>query len=184
MPNKDEKIISDVMNGILDSVNKERSEENLELRKKVVEILKADNLDNFFFVIQYPLEFVVKFALAELTGQRDSKKLDHLEFFIINFNYIENHFTNTICEVEGSSFSADKASYILKRIYKYLSEDKQEMSFIDEEGKKKYWHVSFWDKNNGQEWIEYFEALVDFHYGGKKKYLEFLKNNYSKLNDK
>jgi hypothetical protein len=174
-----DKTIKNTLDGLFGAFEKMGWENNPEVKKKIHEIITKEegSLDEFFFEFIYPLKNALDASVFAITTNTEEDSYRKASFLIMNYNFIENNLTKFIIDKEGSVCSVDKASSIMRGIFKTLINGgkKDYFEFFDEKGEPKWYMPGFWNKNNGQEWLELFESLISLYYGNYQKYIVFLK---------
>lgn len=177
MKNKkiDKKVFENIFTGILDSSQKEILERFPELRKSLEE-LKDKDAEEFNMELFYPLEGVIRSVIAEkMKKEAYDKAVSSIVFIYMNYHFIESHFEKFVTIKEGSACCADKSRWLTRVVARYFSEGKPIDMTIDD---KCYWKPHFW---SAEQWIELFEALHNFYYGGFNEYMLFLQKNWLPL---
>lgn len=176
-----EKGLTNVISSILSGQERERGrlyekiilEEDYHKHFKI-EKDKFDPCD-FHLYLQYPYE-----QFLESVIESQLKINEKAKYFLLNIHFFENHITQLINRIEGSTCSVDKSRAIIRAIYYFLSEDRKiEFNY---EGEYTY-HLPKKILKTHDEIIKYYKALDHLYWGEEKEYLEFLLTLTNKLDD-
>jgi len=128
--------------------------------------------------VMYPLGNMLEEALKVKFPNLAQDNVHKLAFMYENLTYIKNSFEDVVIKFnKTSACCADQSSFIMNQIKKHYAEGKEFdfTPYYDKRTNDYYdFHIpKFWDKSQGTEWLEFYDALISFAYGHNKKYIEF-----------
>lgn len=149
--------MTDIFNSILASADKDAKEFYAEFKDAVgqADILPIESGSDFHWKLTRKIEqFLVGLVKTEIHSSND------IRFLLLNYQFVEWHFSRLIERVEGGCCCVDKASQITKSLFLFYKDDKE----ITYKG-----DLVFKSQN---EIITYFEALKSLFFGRPEKYFE------------
>lgn len=160
----------------LDNFNIGIESSNKDLYKKIIEgseLTSFSDYEEFYFLVLYPFKnFLEGFLLTEVSDNRD------VLFIMLNSQFIERHFNNTIEKEEGMPCCSDKSRTIMYKIIKFYTTG-EKISF-DFDGEYTY-HIPKNVFTTHDQIILFYEGLKELYYGRNEKYLFALKFIYGKV---
>jgi hypothetical protein len=126
-------------------------------------LAEAQNGEDFFYQMQYPFEQVIDGLLENVfPGNNDAK------FIMANHNFIERHFVNLICKMEGSPCSADKSRTICRSLMHFFTSN-QPIEF-NYQGEYTF-HLPKKIFTTHAEIVEFYYGIRDLYCGRSDRYL-------------
>lgn len=157
--------IAQVMESMLDIFHQEENEFYKELSKNV-KATEIENHEDFYRKLVRPTEkYWGGFIRTEITESNE------MVFFLINSNFIENHFRYWIDKKEGSAYSSDKSRAIMKRLYYWI---KDEQKIIFDANEEYTYHHPKKVFTTHDEIDAFYLGLHHLHYGNPQQYLSII----------
>jgi hypothetical protein len=168
-------VFADIMNGILDSGQKEIVEKYPELVKSLTDIMDK-SAEDFHLDFYYPIDGVIRNQIAQkLNKPAYDKAVSSVVFIYTNYTFVEENLKKFISMKEGMACEADKSRWLVNSLVKYYATGKEIDMTIDE---KCYWKPHFW---TAEQWIGLFESIKHMYYGNFMEYMKFIKDNWLPL---
>jgi hypothetical protein len=163
---KFEKTINNIIDDIITGTEAETLKKYPDLIDTLVKLGDPDDYDiGFLYDIKKCLRCALKFKYPEV------KNINKLVFLYSNYCFVEHQILTFIEKTTGTSCSVDKARYVVRGLMKYfVTGEKISFEITDE---KQYWIPIFW---NIDEWLFFYDAIVDLYYGKPNKYLIILQD--------
>lgn len=162
-----EKVMSEVIGGILDGAEKERHQLYDEIVNKDYEkdITKID-IGDFYLSYFYPFEEYLNVLLQNKLNLNEEQR-----FFVINADFFNRHFESLFQKYEGNACCCDKSNKIIRSIYEFLKTGNQ----IEFDYNQKYtFHLPKRILNNHDEIIFAYKAIKSLLFGRGEKYIEYI----------
>lgn len=157
--------IAQVMESMVGIFHQEEDDFYKELSKNV-KATEIENHEDFYRKLVRPAEkYWGGFIRTEIT------KSNEMVFFLINSNFIENHFRYWIEKKEGSACSSDKSRAIMKRLYYWI---KDEQKIIFDANEEYTYHHPKKVFTTHDEIDSFYLGLHHLHYGNPQQYLSII----------
>jgi len=191
---EDNKKIWEAMKSIMDTFWQEMETEAIKAYESKKEVLSSIwikfqqkevfDISDFHFDTLFPFEMILEgYLLKEIWTNTEIFQNNYwkIEFLLKNIQFVENQFENIIKKEEWYSCSADKSSFIIQSLFRYLS-TWIEMKFdaVVQNWKEYSYHIPKKVFNNQESILNFFDAIMSMYYWDIEKLLLFYNNNMFK----